>query len=33
VEVDGEVQADTPIDVKVAPNALRVMAPVSFADL
>jgi YegS/Rv2252/BmrU family lipid kinase len=33
VEVDGEIQAVTPIEVKVAHNALRVMAPVSFADL
>lgn len=32
VEVDGEIQAVTPIDVKVAHNALRVMAPVSFLD-
>lgn len=33
VEVDGEIEAVTPIRVDVARNALRVMAPSSFDDL
>lgn len=32
VELDGEVKATTPIDISIAPNALKIIVPKSFED-
>lgn len=32
VELDGEVKATTPIDISIAPNALKIIVPKSFKD-